>query len=187
MVKLSLFLLYFRIFSRNTRIKFALYFGIVTITIFYTINFGLFLYFCNSKSGQNLRSGFNSAHYLSDARTAVMVQACFGIGSDVYLLCIPIFIISKLQLSTKKKIGCLAIFMTGSLLVNTSDWNKIIRTDWFFSAVICGILNLHYRIIEKLTSDVAWKTPAVDITRCVIYRAAMKRNAKSVLARWKPM
>lgn len=116
-VKLSLFLLYFRVFSQIRRTKRLLYFGIGFNVVFYATSFALILYLCGPGSGPNLRKSFNSHHCVVDSRNLGTVQASFNIFSDLYLLCIPMPVISKLQLSKKKKIGVSAIFMTGFLSV----------------------------------------------------------------------
>lgn len=38
-----------------------------------------------------------------------------NVGSDIFILFIPVLAVSKLQLATGKKIGVIAIFLTGSL------------------------------------------------------------------------
>ena len=38
-----------------------------------------------------------------------------NVGSDIYILIIPIWAVSKLQLAPVKKLGVMAIFLTGSL------------------------------------------------------------------------
>lgn len=39
----------------------------------------------------------------------------FNVFSDVYILCLPIMAVSKLQLPTRKKIGVIMIFLSGIL------------------------------------------------------------------------
>ena len=61
-----------------------------------------------AKSATN---GFCSASIM----TSMNVQAGINIFSDFYLLFIPVPVIWKLQLSIPRKIGIIAIFMTGIL------------------------------------------------------------------------
>lgn len=116
-MKISLFLLYFRIFSRIRRTRLLIYFGIGINAVFYAVSFALILYFCGPGPGHNLIESFNDHHCVVQARTLGTIQASFNIASDIYLLCIPMPVISNLQLSRKKKIGVSAMFMTGSLSV----------------------------------------------------------------------
>ena len=48
-------------------------------------------------------------HYVNDAVGAI------NLLTDIYLLCLPIAAVSKLQLPTRKRIGIIAIFLTGNL------------------------------------------------------------------------
>lgn len=116
-VKISLFLLYLRIFSTIRRTRYLIYLGIGVNAIFYAISFALILYYCGPGGDGKFVKAFGTKKCVVDARTLITVQASFNIASDMYLLCIPVPVISNLQLPTKKKIGVMAIFMTGSLLV----------------------------------------------------------------------
>ncbi len=117
MVKISLFLLYYRVFSRIKRTRFLIFIGIGVNAVFYATSFALILYFCGPGPGHNLIQSFDDHNCVVDARTLGTAQASFNIASDIYLLYIPVPVISNLQLSRQKKIGVIAIFMTGSLLV----------------------------------------------------------------------
>ena len=92
-----------------------MYLGIAFNVVFYITSFALVLDFCAPSKGQTILQSFNDRKCIVYARNLGTVQASFNIFSDLYLLCLPIPVISKLQLSTKRKIGVLAIFMTGTL------------------------------------------------------------------------
>jgi hypothetical protein len=56
--------------------------------------------------------------FLQGHRFAIMSNYILGVknvGSDIFILFIPVLAVSKLQLATGKKIGVMAIFLTGSL------------------------------------------------------------------------
>ena len=56
--------------------------------------------------------------FLQDYKFALYTNYLFGVKnvlSDLYILIIPIWAVSKLQLGTGKRIGLMAIFLTGSL------------------------------------------------------------------------
>ncbi|KAL8750452.1 MAG: hypothetical protein Q9184_006422 [Pyrenodesmia sp. 2 TL-2023] len=142
LTKISLFLLYYRVFSLDRRTRLLIHFGIGINAIFYAICFALFLY-----RGRSLAQTFASHHSAVDPRNLGTAQASFNIASDIYLLCLPLPVVSKLQLPRKKKIGVMAIFMTG--------------------AVICSILNLYYRVLNGRTLDVSWAVPPAYITSVV--------------------
>ncbi len=56
--------------------------------------------------------------FLQNYRFSIMVNYILGVknvGSDIFILLIPVLAVSKLQLATGKKLGVMAIFLTGSL------------------------------------------------------------------------
>lgn len=121
LTKVSLFLLYYRVFSLDRRTRLLIHAGIGVNALFYAISFALILSFCSPGPGQNLVQTFAaSPHCVVDARILGIIQASFNVVSDVYLLGTPLPIISKLQLSRQKKIGVTAIFMTASLWVEST-------------------------------------------------------------------
>ena len=101
LTKLSLFLVYHRLFSSARNTRWLIYLGIGVNTIFYAVTFALTVRF----SYRNVKL----------AQALAISQASFNTSSDIYLLCLPIPVISKLQLSRKKKLGIIAVFMTGVL------------------------------------------------------------------------
>lgn len=69
------------------------------------------------------------------ATISVIIESNKALGvmnvfSDVYILCVPTAAISKLQLSKKKKIGVMLVYITGfmytlilcNVLVNSADF-----------------------------------------------------------------
>lgn len=97
-VKLSLLLLYFHLFSPNKVTKYLILFGIAFCLV---VAFGGLL-------ATSLVHGKGGSYSL-DTVSALNV---FG---DLYILCIPIAAVSKLNLPPKKKLGIILIFLTGLL------------------------------------------------------------------------
>ena len=95
-LKLSLLLLYLRIFAPDRVTRYLIYFGIAGCFITYTILMFLPI--------------FASVLVVITGNKAI---GAMNFASDVYILCVPIAAILKLQLSTRKKIGILLVFMTG--------------------------------------------------------------------------
>ncbi len=101
-LKLSLLLLYLRIFAPDKVTRYLIYLGMAFCTIAYTI-----LMFLN---------------IFSNVKTVIATNKTLGVinfSSDIYILCVPTAAVSKLQLSTKKKIGVLLVFMTGIMFVSS--------------------------------------------------------------------
>ena len=112
--KVSLLLLYLRLFSPNRIIRYAIYFGVMANLVFYattTIASGAL---CLPRHGEA---------WLDSARTARCKRALamyyphgiFAVVSDFYIFIIPIPIVIKLNLPLRKKVGILAVFATGFL------------------------------------------------------------------------
>ena len=107
--KLSILLLFLRLFSPNRKARFAIYFGIafmVVLHVTYLLLAGLLCLPSNpSKEAQcNLRP-----------ETVGTATSAFNVISDFYILLLPIFAVSKLQMPTRKKLEISAIFFTGFL------------------------------------------------------------------------
>lgn len=99
--KLSLLLLYFRIFKPNRIVYIGTIIGMVTFTIYYVIVF--FLYIFVKATEIQLRFTYS--------------VAVINVVTDVYILCLPFIGVWQLQLSAVKKRRVSAIFMTGLLYV----------------------------------------------------------------------
>lgn len=112
--KLSLLLLYLRLFSLNRIIKYAIYFGIMANLVFYATNAVIFGVLCLPRHGQTWLELTLTAKCW---RTILLdyVQGIFGVVSDFYIFIIPIPPVIKLKLPLRKKVGVLAIFATGFL------------------------------------------------------------------------
>lgn len=99
-VKMSLLLLYLRIFSPDKVTRYLIYAGMIfCIGAYITLMF---------------------ITIFSNVITLIAANKTLGVvnfTSDVYILCVPLQAVSKLQLSTKKKIGFMVIFMTGIMYV----------------------------------------------------------------------
>ena len=114
MAKLSLLSLYLEVFRPNQRLRYAIYFGIVFVTLFYTGTFIAFCILAIPRPGQTLISTILSDDVASLIPISV-AQAGVNVASDFYIFILPIPGVVQLQMPIKKKIGICAIFATGSL------------------------------------------------------------------------
>ena len=112
--KVSILLLYLRIFAPNRPTKYLIYFGIIINFIWYTIVFVLVAYNCIPRPSQTWIEGTTSP-LCQDAAKRIYVQSIFNVISDFYILIIPIPVVWSLQMPTAKKVGVSLIFMTGLL------------------------------------------------------------------------
>jgi hypothetical protein len=117
-VKLSLLLLYNRLFRPAKSIRIPIWLGIVVITMFYMICNILTLVFCLPRSGEG---GWGAIKYTERCGTQYLKlttgQGVFSVASDFYVLFIPVGTIMRLQLSLKKRIGVTSVFLSGLLCV----------------------------------------------------------------------
>lgn len=99
-VKLSLLLLYLRIFAPDRVTRYLIYFGMAGCIVIYTILMFLPI--------------FASIFVVVKSNKALGVM---NVISDVYILCVPTAAISKLQLSKKRKIGVMLVYIAGVMYV----------------------------------------------------------------------
>lgn len=119
-VKLSLFLLYLRLFKPNKVTRWLIYGGIVACGTFYSSSLISNCALCIPKPGQpnDAASWSLRAEQCSlPSQHLAIAQGVFGTISDIYLLVIPIHSIFQLKLPTERKIGVSAIFMIGIMSV----------------------------------------------------------------------
>ncbi|KAL8816421.1 MAG: hypothetical protein Q9223_004561 [Gallowayella weberi] len=147
MAKLSLLSLYLEVFGPDQRLRYAIYFGLVFVTLFYTATFVAFCVLAIPRPGQSLIGVLLSKDFASLIPISV-VQGAANVASDFYIFLLPIPGVLQLQMPTKKKIGVCAIFATGSL------------------ACLASIMGLYYRTKLKRDSDVTWSL--VDVLIWVV-------------------
>ncbi|KAI4159200.1 MAG: hypothetical protein LQ342_006783 [Letrouitia transgressa] len=131
--KLTLFMLLYRIFSPNKVAKYMILAGISFCVVFYTLMMFLFIF---------LKSNTKLLH-------VNYTVGAVNVISDLYILAIPIYAVSMLQLATRKKVGIMAIFLTGIL------------------ACIMSILGLYYRVSYGEEMDISWYLIPVFIVTTV--------------------
>ena len=114
LAKLSLFLLYLRLFRLSQGTRIATWIGIVSCTIYYLFGGVFTLTMCSPWPGET--------YYVPAlGKRCRLVEGyaystiCFNALSDIYLVIIPLPVILELQFSTKKKIRICCIFMLGIL------------------------------------------------------------------------
>jgi len=114
MAKLSLLLLYLKIFRPNVGLRYCIYLSMTFFTAFYTDTFVPYAVLSIPKPGQSQLAAIMSVDTARDIPLGI-TQGVVNVASDFYILCLPMPVVWKLQLPRGKKIGVLAIFMTGLL------------------------------------------------------------------------
>lgn len=114
MAKLTLFLLYLRLFSVDRTTKYLVYFGMATVISFYLACMLVSMIACSPWTGKTRFQGLDSSRCHGE-KILGYVMTVFNLISDFYLLIIPINVVRKLQMPTRKRIEVLSLFMFGFL------------------------------------------------------------------------
>ena len=110
--KLSLFLLYHRLFAVNRWTRIAIYFGVILNGLFYLASCIALIILCIPRRSESWTSPTYAARcYHAEAMGDV--QGIFGLLSDIYIFILPLPVLFKLQMSLRKKLGITAVFLTG--------------------------------------------------------------------------
>lgn len=111
--KASLFMLYYQLFKLRKSIRYAVIFGITFSILMSLITMILSIIFCSPKMGHpwDLALGVKCLR----TELSAFILGITNLILDIYMLILPIPVILHLQLSAKKKVGILAIFMVGFL------------------------------------------------------------------------
>ena len=114
MAKLSLLLLYLRVFHVNVRMRYCIYLTMGFLIMFYTATLIAYAVLSIPKPGQTQLAAILSVNTAKDIPLGI-TQGAVNVASDSFIFCLPIPVLWKLQLPRRKKVGVLAIFMTGLL------------------------------------------------------------------------
>lgn len=112
-VKLTLLVLYLHLFKVHRLASWLIWGGVAVVSLFYVISIIVLLEACVPRSGHDwLETTFTG--------TCTPVQnglskgsGVFGLISDLYILAIPLWLVSQLTLQMSRKVGVMAIFLTG--------------------------------------------------------------------------
>ena len=110
--KLSILLLFFRLFSPSRTFRYSVYVGIIWATLTSLTAVVVAGAMCAPRSGEAFDSLTLITRCSHDTIWAA-VQGAFNAALDFYIFYLPIPVVWKLQLKTHRKIGVLSTFMTG--------------------------------------------------------------------------
>lgn len=112
--KASLFLLYYRVFALKRLMRLMIICGVVFAFVVYVV---VMVPLIGTLCAPHIGHKWNFEVLLSCRRalTYGVVQAVANLSLDLFILALPIPAIVQLRLPMNKKIGVLAIFMTGLL------------------------------------------------------------------------
>ena len=104
--KLSLLLLYYRLFAPDRVAKYLIFFGILYCFTLYTSYLLLTFLLCQSQIGRSCKHQWN---------LFLLITSGFNVFGDFYLLFVPLAAVAKLRIPFREKLGVSAVFLTGLL------------------------------------------------------------------------
>ncbi|KAF2677288.1 hypothetical protein K458DRAFT_492010 [Lentithecium fluviatile CBS 122367] len=146
LVKLSIFLLYKRIFvAPGGRAKKFIMGGLYGSSVLYFVLFILSFAFCTKST-----SVVDGGECHTKGAYVTWALAAINLVTDIYLLAIPPFVISRLNITTQRKFAVSAIFLFG------------------IAATITSIISVYYRVaVSRDSLDFSWNiVPAAVATIC---------------------
>ncbi|KAL8913539.1 MAG: hypothetical protein Q9172_007261 [Xanthocarpia lactea] len=117
LVKLALFLLYLHLFGRLRWLKWLVWFGILFTGMFYIPAVFIPFTLCAPTKGETWLERSMTPKCRNGAQDYGVAHGAINVLSDFYILIIPIPAVLSLKMPMEKKIGVIAIFMTGFFIV----------------------------------------------------------------------
>ena len=114
MAKLSLSLLYLRLFKTNKVLRWLIYLGVGTSLAVYGSTIVLAPTFCAPRAGKTWTSPETYTR-CNGQETLAVVQAAYSVAFDLYLLFLPVPVIWNLQMPIRRRLGIIGVFTTGLL------------------------------------------------------------------------
>jgi hypothetical protein len=108
--KLSILLLFIRIFSVNQGMRITIFVGMAILTLFYVAMACIAIASMKICNGLDADSITFCRHY---SGPIVLLNASFNVATDFWILLMPIPLILKLNLRLKQKLGIVAVFLAG--------------------------------------------------------------------------
>ena len=111
--KTSIFLLYYRVFTPNKFLRYIISVGIAFCFAVYLASLAVAVYYCAPHPDKAW--DLLVLYSCSRIRYYQIISGVANLALDIFMIGLQIPVILRLQLPLKKKIGVLAMFMTGLL------------------------------------------------------------------------
>ncbi|KAI3316505.1 hypothetical protein HD806DRAFT_517368 [Xylariaceae sp. AK1471] len=155
--KVSILLLYLRIFGVNRILRLSVYTSIIILILFYTSVTGIAIgYLVKCTNAESLLS--ESLFICTSYQPWILSNASFNVVTDFWILLLPFPLVSKLQLCLRQKLGFAAVFAAGLGACAASLARLVKIVNVFQSAQLEGniaqfsILEINIAIIVACTS-----------------------------------
>jgi hypothetical protein len=116
--KLSILLLLLRLFSTTKKFRYMVYFGIMWTTVIPLTSIIVASALCAPRKHESFGS-FSLLNRCAQTKTWAVVQGVLNVCLDFYILYLPIPLVWKLQMEIQRKLGVMAIFMTGFMYASS--------------------------------------------------------------------
>ena len=110
----SLLLLYLRIFGPKKSTRYLTYYALAFTFCLYWINIPINTYYCTPSSGKSWDTEDLGVKCAKSFMLG-LVQGSLSVALDLFILILPIPVVMTLQMPRKRRVGVLAVFMTGAL------------------------------------------------------------------------
>ncbi|KAF1996574.1 hypothetical protein P154DRAFT_498471 [Amniculicola lignicola CBS 123094] len=149
--KLSILLLYFRLFKVYRTLRVMIHIGIWSTILLHGIATITAMALCTKPTA------LEYVKCAGTTTTVALVTSAGNAASDVYILAIPIMAVWRLHMDIKRKIGVMAVFSAGLLACGAGIAGLVVRvlqqkhlddiTWWLSPLMICTVLELHIGLI----------------------------------------
>jgi hypothetical protein len=121
-VKTTLLLLYFRVFRPSPEANIMIWTGIAFVVLFYLGCSVACIVLMVPQSGGIEAWMIKSMHHKVAILDLTVTQGLVGAIQDLYILAIPMYLVSGLHLARRKKLAVFALFLTGFAYVILHLW-----------------------------------------------------------------
>lgn len=163
LVKLTFFLLYLQIFQPLRWLRVSTYIGASALCAFYGACTIVQFVFATPRPDETWESHLLSPDELKSSILSVPLSAV-GLVFDIVILALPIAVVMRLQLPTRRKLGIALIFATGLLYdLHISLISRCTSLTLRSRACICSLLSIYYRVLLNRSSDYSWNVLNVEV------------------------
>ena len=118
--KTSILLFYFRLFGTHRRFKKLLYITQALVVVWFIASLIPAIIRClpiHDSWNPSVVGSLDIRHYCIQGGDYLIASSAFNVALDFWILALPLSVVWKLQLSTRRKVGLSGVFLLGGLYV----------------------------------------------------------------------
>ncbi|KFA68082.1 hypothetical protein S40285_02572 [Stachybotrys chlorohalonatus IBT 40285] len=188
--KSATLMLFYQLFTISKPMRTAIRAGLIFAFVFYAAGLAISSYYSTPRNGRSwTETMLDSMGSISISLYWAVIQGALGTVFDLYIFILPLPIVFRLKLSTKKRIQVTALFMVALLGVVASIVSLVFRTrsiqgpeatDVTYYTGVLMICNL----VEMNVAVIVCSTPAC--ARLVRIHVKESRVLKNIRSTWEP-